>query len=282
MAKVLRPQRKMSPEGEAYGATALRLSREVQERTRVLPDISYGPDEAQALDIYVPDLDPPGPMPVLMFIHGGSWRNGYKEWMGFMAPAITCLPAIFVSVGYRLAPGSRYPLPVEDCRNAVRWVYENISERGGDPNRLFVGGHSAGGHLAALISLQTQMWSDVGLPSDTIKGCFPVSGAYDFSTRDRDADLLRSTEDAVPAIPISHVAGNRVPFYMVVGDDDMPDLMRQAPVMANALKAQPGYVELAEYEGFDHFKISVDCGDADGVWATTVRLWMADPPKADG
>ena len=70
-------------------------------------------------------------------------------------------------------------MPVEDCRNAVKWVYDNIAAHGGDPDRLFVGGHSAGGHLAALITLDADLWRGVGLPRDVIKGCFPVSGGFD-------------------------------------------------------------------------------------------------------
>ncbi len=136
MARVLKPQPQMSPIAEEYAATVMKLSKIVQDQSRTVLDIAYGSEEAQGLDLYLPESDPSDGLPVLMFVHGGGWRNGYKEWMGFMAPAITCLPAIFVSVGYRLAPEAKFPLPVEDCRNAVKWVYDNIAEHGGDPNRL--------------------------------------------------------------------------------------------------------------------------------------------------
>ena len=282
MARVLKPQPQMSPIAEEYAATVMTLSKIVRDQSRTVLDIAYGSEEAQGLDLYLPESDSSDALPVLMFIHGGGWRNGYKEWMGFMAPAITCLPAIFVSVGYRLAPEAKFPLPVEDCRNAVRWVYDNIAEHGGDPNRLFVGGHSAGGHLAALITLEAGSWSGVGLPADVIKGCFPVSGAFDFSDRERESAIIGSADDVGPASPINHVSGNTVPFFIAIGENDMPDLVRQAPAMADALRPQPGAVEIAEFEGCDHFKISVDSGDVDGLWATTVRRWMASPPRAQG
>ena len=70
-----------------------------------------------------------------------------------------------------------------------------------------------------------------------------------------------------------------MPFFITIGENDMPDLVRQAPEMADALRTQPGAVEFAEFEGCDHFKISVDSGDVDGLWATTVRRWMASPPR---
>ncbi len=279
MARVLKPQPSMSPIAEEYGATVMALSKTVRDQSRTVLDIAYGSEEAQRLDLYLPESGSSDVLPVLMFIHGGGWRNGYKEWMGLMAPAITCLPAIFVSVGYRLSPEVKFPLPVEDCRNAVKWVYDNIAERGGDRNRLFVGGHSAGGHLAALITLETDSWSGVGLPADVIKGCFPMSGAFDFSDRERESAILRSADDIGPASPMNHVSGNTVPFFIAIGENDMPDLVRQAPAMADALRAQPGAVEIAEFDGCDHFKISVDSGDVDGLWATTVRRWMASPPR---
>ncbi len=105
MARVLRPQPTMSPPAEEYAATALELSLQVQESARVELDVAYGPSEDQDLDVYLPDVQPSQPMPVLLFIHGGGWTNGYKDWMGFMAPAITKQPAIFISVAYRLAWG---------------------------------------------------------------------------------------------------------------------------------------------------------------------------------
>lgn len=219
-------------------------------------------------------------MPALLFMHGGYWTRGYKDWMGFMAPAITCLPAIFISVGYRLAPEAKFPAPVEDCRNALKWAYDNIARFGGDPNRLFIGGHSAGGHLASLVTLQRDALTKLGMPQDVVKGCFPVSGVYDLSDipPDRRAAFLKSDADITRSSPLSHVAGNRVPFYVTVAENDFPNLRSQYTAMVTALKAQPGPVEAMEFKGRDHFTISIDTGDMDGAWARTVRQWMAHPP----
>ena len=81
----------MSPEAEEYAATALKLSREAQAASKAALDISYGSHEEQKIDLYMPDDPSPEPLPVLIFIHGGGWTHGYKDWMGFMAPAITRL-----------------------------------------------------------------------------------------------------------------------------------------------------------------------------------------------
>ena len=92
----------MSPEAEAYSETAFKLSEEVLGRARAMLDITYGPHEDQALDLYLPDNEFKEPVPVLTFVHGGGWTHGYKEWMGFMAPAVTCL---------QVSPQARQTLP---------------------------------------------------------------------------------------------------------------------------------------------------------------------------
>ena len=135
-----------------------------------------------------------------------------------------------------------------------------------------------------MITLDTGSWSGVDLPADVIKGCFPVSGAFDFSDRDRESAIIGSADDIGPASPINHVSGNTVPFFIAIGENDMPDLVRQAPAMADALRPQPGALEIAEFEGRGHFKISVDTGDIDGPHGPRPCAggWRArQGPKAD-
>ena len=263
-----------------YGETATKLTDEIKKSTRTVLDIAYGEHERQKLDIYLPDVSV-GSMPVLIFIHGGYWALGTKDRMGFMAPSITRLPAIYVSIGYRLTPEARFPQPVDDCRAALKWVYDNIGQHGGDPERIFIGGHSAGGHLAAMVTLQRDELAKAGLPSDVIKGCFPVSGVYDVwdSPPERRDPFVGSIEEAKEASPTSHVEGNSVPFFIVIGENDFPNLRDQYPKLVDRLKAQPGHVEAVELPGVDHFEISLANGDANGVWAVKVREWMANPPK---
>ncbi|MCH9010844.1 MAG: alpha/beta hydrolase [Chloroflexi bacterium] len=270
----------MSAPAEEYAANAERMSRDVQREANTELDIAYGPHEDQALDVYLPDAPGIGPLPVLLFIHGGAWSHGYKEWMGFMAPAITRLPAIFISVGYRLAPETRFPGPVEDCRNAVKWVYENISQRGGDPDRIFVGGHSSGGHLSSLITLQQNALRSLGLPDDVIKGCFPASGVFDVASPSRIETFLHSADDVTEASPVRQVAGNQVPFFIIVGENDAEEHRSYYHAMVEALGKERGPVESADIEGVNHYEISLWCGEPDSLWATTVRQWMNSPPTA--
>ena len=169
----------MSPAAEQYATFCFTHTAQAQARTRHVLDIPFGADYWQKLDLYLPHDPGVAGVPTLLFMHGGYWTHGYKEWLGFMAPALVSLPALFVSVGYRLSPAVKHPAALEDCLAALTWAYHHVAAYGGDPQRLFVGGHSAGGHLAALLALQPALRTARGLPAEVIKACFPVSGVYD-------------------------------------------------------------------------------------------------------
>ena len=265
-----------SPGAGEYLERAFAWSAEVRQRVTCHVDLPYGPDERQKLDVYLPDAPSQGPAPVLIFFHGGYWVIGHKDTLGFMALGITPAPAILVTAGYRLAPGAKYPQQVDDCRNALRWVYENVAAYGGDPDRIFVGGHSAGGHLAALVTLQTGRLSDFNLPADVIKGCLPVSGVFDVTDAppERQEALLSSPDDAVEASPLHNTAGNTVPFFLEIGEDDFPNLRAQHAAMVGKLREAGGPVEEMERMGHNHFAISLDHGDPDSPWSTKARAWL--------
>ena len=266
-----------SPGAPEYLERAMAWSNEVRSSARVALDLPYGDDDRQKLDIYMPDDESYPPAPVLLFLHGGYWVIGHKDLLGFMAPALTSAPALLVSVGYRLAPGAKYPQQVDDCRAALRWVYDNIGGYGGDPERIHVGGHSAGGHLAAMLTLQRAQRTALGLPPDVIKGCFPVSGVFDvFDTaQDRREAFLQSQGDARDASPLYNTEGNTTPFLLEIGTDDFDNLRAQHPRMLEALRAQPGYVEEMVREGHNHFRISLDHADPESPWVRRVREWMS-------
>ena len=122
----------------------LDLSKQIVPSLRSELDVPYGDDFYHKIDIFLPEQEGLNGLPVFMFFHGGAWRHGFKEWEGFIAPNITDLPAIFISGNYRLSPESKWPAQINDVADAVAWVFNNIDKYGGDPNRIFVGGHSAG------------------------------------------------------------------------------------------------------------------------------------------
>ncbi|MCW5750002.1 MAG: alpha/beta hydrolase [Alphaproteobacteria bacterium] len=271
-------------EAKGYAERALAATREVQSRSHVMIDIQYGDDYWQKLDVYLPGTPASAPLPCLVFFHGGAWTNGTKEWMGFMAPPLLALPAIFVAANYRLAPTVRHPQQLEDCLAAVSWVHRNLAQIGGDPKRLFVGGHSAGGHLAALAALHGPLRARTGLPANAIRGCLPISGSYDLRNRQAAAGtsarriyemvLARETDDE-DASPIAHVGPSAPPFLLAWGEKDFPHLVQQAADMTRALADAGIPVETLEIADADHFAASERCGLASATWTSAALAWLS-------
>jgi arylformamidase len=271
-------QPQMGPAAEAYAANILARSKKVAATTRCQLDLAYGPDYWQKLDVYLPaDEAACRDLPVLVFLHGGGWSNGYKEWMGYMAPAFLDLPAIFVSVSYRLLPDVRFPVPLADTISALSWIYTNIGKYGGNPDRLFIGGHSAGAHLAALATLRRDLLDAAGVPPTAIRACLPVAGSYKFEVGELEArgkHFLEKPEDAPVASPVTYIEGNRVPFYVTWGERDLEHVVKNGPPMVEALKRAGTRVEHKVFAGMDHFDISIDNGNPQSEWVKKVREWM--------
>ncbi len=272
----LPPQSPMIPEAEHYAARCYEASNAALAQTRHVLDIAYGTDYWQKMDLYLPDASG-ARLPTLLFMHGGYWTHGYKGWLGFMAPAFVSLPAIFISVSYRLAPAAPYPAALADCLSALAWVHKNIAEYGGDPQRLFIGGHSAGGHLAALVALRPSLLPAYGLPGNALSACFSISGVYDLTgpiPQDRLQAFLPEGIDPLVASPLHYTEGNRLPFLLAVGENDFPVLYEQAHAMDAALRQAPGPVEFLQIAGADHFQISEQGGDPEQIWVQRARAWM--------
>ncbi len=269
---------------QEFADFALKKSREAVASTRNKIDVSYGTDFYQKLDIFLPQNEVAGGLPVLVFMHGGGWRHGHKEWMGFLAPAITALPAIFISVNYRLAPETKFPAPLDDCLDALAWTHKNIQQFGGDSNCLFVGGHSAGGHYAALAALKPAELVKRGMPAGAIKGCFPVSAPMELRTGKFEAgtrrekivrDLLARMEDGPDASPTVQTAGNRTPFLVTWGAKDVPGIIADGKLMYALLKEQPGGCEELEMPDCAHFATIAAAGDPNCSWTRKVTALMA-------
>ena len=275
-------------EGPAYSAWAVEQSKKVVANSRTALDIPYGDDFFQKLDIFLPDDETLTDLPVLIFYHGGAWRHGFKEWQGFMAPPITSLPAILVSPNYRLAPDTKYPDSFQDVIDAIVWVYRNILPYGGDKRRIFVGGHSAGGHLSALAALRPDLILANLIPKDTIKGCFPLSAPLDLrlsecqpgGRRERLIKLfLKSDDQDHEASATEHTAGNKVPFFLAWGSEDLPELPGHNKLMVERMQQEDCIFEHHVFEGFSHFDTHKSCQNEDYLWVQKVRDWLANGPS---
>ena len=152
------------------------LSEELVQSMPGKLDVSYGAaSPRQTLDIFTPET---GKAPVLIFIHGGYWYFNSKDPRRFPAKEFIPRGIAWVPINYRLVPNVTMTEVVADVRNAVKWLYEHCADYGCDPERIYVSGNSAGGHLAA--ELVSDDWPDrYGLPADGVKGVCAISGLYD-------------------------------------------------------------------------------------------------------
>lgn len=279
------PENTRVPEAAtAYAETALARSRAAAAALSPTMDVAFGGDVYQTLDIYAgPGTGDERPKPVLVFLHGGAWGHGYKEWNGFMAPVLVDLPAVFVSLNYRLAPAHKWPAPRNDAFAGLRWVHDNIADFGGDPRRIHVAGWSAGGTLASLLALRTDLYPQFGLPGDVAKSCMVTSTSFAFRNGDmapgtrnvtyRDF-LFAADDDESDASPIDHAAGNRVPFFIAYGENDFAHVKTTARDMMPALEAAGAEVVERVYPGLDHYGMNLAQGDSAHDWVQTARRWL--------
>jgi acetyl esterase/lipase len=244
---------------------------------------AYGTDPYQSLAVF-PAAKPTGD--VLVFFHGGGWTNGYKEWMYFMAPAFQAQGITFVSAGYRLAPAHVFPTGLEDCADAVAWVVRHVQTETGQASRVFIGGHSAGGHYAALLGVTSAWREQRQLSASAIAGCLPVSGVYQFgaasgmAVRPRFLGPVQDGTAEVAASPLARLEPAACPpFLLTHGSRDFPHLITQAGQMADALRAAQVPVQSEILEDCDHFEASVACGDASRPWVARAAAWIRGPGR---
>jgi acetyl esterase/lipase len=138
--------------------------------------VPYGPASHQTLDVYSPESGGGG-MPIVFGIHGGGWEYGYKEWTGFLAANVCRTGAVYITPAYTLGEGERqaWPASRDDLLQALRWVSAHGAEHGGDPSKLVLTGHSAGGHYASCLGLNPSLLQAAGLDATAIKALFLVS-----------------------------------------------------------------------------------------------------------
>jgi arylformamidase len=227
--------RALVPEhGEHFRRWAADSADVVRTQEREL-DLRYGGGPNEHLDIF---MAPRADAPVLFFIHGGYWRSLDKRDHSFVAPAFTSKGVCVVVPNYALAPAVTIPEIVMQMVQALAWTYRNVARYGGDPNRIMVAGHSAGGHLAAM--MLSCLWPVHGrdLPADLVKNALSISGLHDLEPI-MHAPFLQSTlkltkqqvRQASPALLPPPARGE---LYAVAGGDESAEFLRQIELIRDA------------------------------------------------
>ncbi|MGH8041605.1 MAG: alpha/beta hydrolase [Rudaea sp.] len=229
----------------------LEYSRSVVERDHIVFDAAHG----LALDAYAPvnaQADP-----VVVFFYGGSWSEGKRHWYRYVGDALANRGVIVIIPDYRKYPDVRFPAFMHDAANAARWARDHAAQFGGDPQRVFVMGHSAGGQIAALLVCDARYLAAVGMQPHDLAGMIGVAGAYAFLPFVEDeseifGDDARGRYDSQP---INFVDGNQPPLLLLQGEDDDEVPPSNAQAMAEREHAMGGVATLKLYPDVGHNRI---------------------------
>ncbi|MGX1309160.1 arylformamidase [Amorphus suaedae] len=220
----------------------------------------FGPASWQLFDVFTP-AEPGSGRDVIVVFHGGGWTNGYREFNGLMAPGITAQGAILVAPTHRLAPGVRYPQFIHDAMTALAAIRRRIAAFGGDPDRLFLAGHSAGGHVATQIALRPDLRAPHDLPDSAFHGCLPISGILDLRSEAPAPDslearvyemVLASPDQDAEASPLLWLDRLAMPLLLTWGLRDSERVRRSNAEAAERLTAL-GLPHRTRLEDTDHF-----------------------------
>jgi arylformamidase len=217
-------------------------------------DVPYGARHGERLDVF--PAARPGPAPVHVFIHGGYWQRMDKADFSFVVRGLRPAGALTVVVNYGLVPSVDLDELVRQCRAAIAFVHAHAREWGGDPARISVSGHSAGGHLVAML-LATD-WTAFGAPADVLEAGCAISGLYDLEPI--RLCYLNDVLGLTPQVarrnsPIHLVPTRPTPLILALGATEGPEYHRQTDELATAWRARGVPIEVLDLAGHDHFSI---------------------------
>ncbi|MFN4260523.1 MAG: alpha/beta hydrolase [Gemmataceae bacterium] len=229
---------------------------------RVLRDIAYhNGDDADPvkhkLDVFVPrDCKD---FPVLFFVHGGAWQRGDKSGHYGVYSALGMFMAKHgvgtVVTNYRLSPTVKHPEHIKDVARAFAWTYRNIARYGGRPDQIFTCGHSAGGHLVALLATDEQYLKAHELPLNVVKGVIPISGVFTIPERLLTGVFGNDPRTLQQASPQTHVRPDAPPFLILFAESDYPTLDQMAKDFGKALAEQKVPAIVQEIKDRSHITI---------------------------
>jgi acetyl esterase/lipase len=212
------------------------------------------------LDLYLPKGEKD--FPVVVFVHGGAWARGDKGFLGVYEAFGTFLARHGIGavvINYRLSPAVQHPEHIRDVARAFAWVYKHIASYGGSPDRIILCGHSAGGHLAALLVTDPAWLKAEGLNPGQIRGVISISGVYDLADlppRFVSRTFGPGTEILTTASPGRQARAGLPPFLLLYADHDLPGCDKKpAEAFAKALREKGTKAEAREISGSNHYKM---------------------------
>jgi arylformamidase len=219
--------------------------------------LSYGSSAIEGADLYATTRPN---APVHVFIHGGAWRGGLAKNYAFQAELFVNAGAHFITLDFInvLEAGGDLAAMAKQVRSAVAWVYKKAASFGGDPDRLYISGHSSGGHLGGVVMV-TDWERDYGVPANIVKGGVLCSGLYDLKPVRLSArsSYVKFTDDIEQALSSQrHLDRLNAPLALAYGTLETPEFQRQTREFAAAVKAAGKPVTLLLADGYNHFEIA--------------------------
>lgn len=250
----------------------------------IVYDTGAPDDRFTSLDIYTADPVEPG-APVMVFVHGGGFRVGDKASSKDLGPKpeyfTSKLGYVLVSTNYRLLPEGRYPRNVQDLANSLAWVSDHIAEFGGNPDQIFLMGHSAGASLVAQVATDETFLENAGKDLSLLKGVIANEGSYGVQSEETDTKRLESLygPDWREAVAVANVeSGKNIPpfiFLHVVGDaTPVPRSALQARGMAGALREAGIRADVVPLDHVEHFGANERIGDPGDITTLSVERFL--------
>ena len=243
------------------------LSRLAEKKYRVIKDIPYGDKLRECLDIF-PSLQKRSK--VLVFIHGGYWQKFDKSSFHFIAGAFSDHGITTLLINYPLAPSVNIDQIVQSCRKAVNWVHTNIARWNGDPDQLYIAGHSAGAHLAVMLMAKEKKQDD----RIFIKGICAISGLFDLipiQLSNINEVLQMDKETAISNSPVLKDPFESCHLLIAVGAEETDEFKSQSQELNNNWKNKNSFVDLLELRGLNHFSILSSIDDPNSLLHMSVR-----------
>ncbi len=244
------------PDLSLYANFYAKESEKVRAELEHRLDVPFGPTLAEHLDLYpAPGLEHPAP--ILVYLHGGYWRSRTSKEFGFVARGPASRGVSTVVVNYALCPEVTIDEIVRQVRAALVWTYGNAASFGGDPERIYVAGHSAGGHLTAML-LATDWEGVYGLPNGIVKGACAISGLFDlapFPYTFLQPKLQLTWDQVLRNSPILHLPDEAPPLLLAYGEDEPSELRRQSEDFFAAWKEKGLPGNLLPLSGKNHYDV---------------------------
>jgi arylformamidase len=240
-------------------------SNQVRARLGNPKRVSYGPTPVEALDIYT--TKKPN-APIFVFIHGGAWRSGESKNYAFPAEMFVNAGANYVALDFASVIAAKGDLAVmaDQVRRAIAWTHKNAASFDGDANRLYIGGHSSGGHLCG-VAMTTDWKKGFDVPADIIKGGLCMSGMYEMKPArlSKRSSYIKFTDAMEEAMSSQrHIDKLRAPVICTYGSNETPEFQRQNRDFAAAVKAAGKPVELIQAPDYNHFEMCESLGNPYG------------------